>query len=355
MNCNGFFLGANTPQGFYSLYEQELRSYSRLYILKGGPGCGKSTFIKAVTEALAAQGEDYEPICCSSDPDSLDGAIFPALDTAIVDGTSPHVFEPKYALSGQYYVDLSRFADLGGIYANSQEIQKLTDSYKAHYAKAYCLLNSVAPLEELKARLTEPAAHRIAARADGIIRRELKHADKKAIPGRSSTRFLDSICHRGHLFRFERAHALCEKLYEIRSDLGTGRELIARLEAAALRRGFDTIRCPSPLTPDGAAAHLLIPRLGLGFLTVPTNYSLPFPPCKTIIADRTVHTKELFSQRSLLMAIHKEEKNLLALAQSELNAAYTQHSELESCYSEHIDFSALHQYAEKTANSILAR
>ena len=43
-----FYLGANSPTGFYYLF------------------------------------------ACSGDPDSLDAVVFPALNTAIVDGTAPH-------------------------------------------------------------------------------------------------------------------------------------------------------------------------------------------------------------------------------------------------------------------------
>lgn len=39
-----YFLGANSPTGFYSLYSELLppETASVIYILKGGPGCGAS-------------------------------------------------------------------------------------------------------------------------------------------------------------------------------------------------------------------------------------------------------------------------------------------------------------------------
>ena len=45
-----FFLGANSAEGFYSLYDQ-LREGERmrdLIVLKGGPGVGKSTFMRCI-------------------------------------------------------------------------------------------------------------------------------------------------------------------------------------------------------------------------------------------------------------------------------------------------------------------
>ena len=87
-----FFLGANSPSGFYSLYDQLLPAQEarRVFLLKGGAGCGKSTLMKRVAAALEEAGERVEYIRCSGDPDSLDAVIFPGLSSAIVDATAPH-------------------------------------------------------------------------------------------------------------------------------------------------------------------------------------------------------------------------------------------------------------------------
>ena len=66
-----FFLGANSGEGFYSLYDQMLNGqFDDLLILKGGPGCGKSTFLKTldrmndlvpdvkITGSVCYKGED---------------------------------------------------------------------------------------------------------------------------------------------------------------------------------------------------------------------------------------------------------------------------------------------------------
>ena len=87
-----FYLGAKSPTGFYSLYDQllEPEQAETIYILKGGPGCGKSSLMRWVAQAMEEKGASVEYIACSGDPDSLDAVVFPALNTAIVDGTAPH-------------------------------------------------------------------------------------------------------------------------------------------------------------------------------------------------------------------------------------------------------------------------
>ena len=79
-----YFLGANSPSGFYSLYDHLLppERASRFYILKGGPGCGKSTLMRQVARQAEEAGEEVEYILCSGDPDSLDAILLPRLGVA---------------------------------------------------------------------------------------------------------------------------------------------------------------------------------------------------------------------------------------------------------------------------------
>ena len=91
-----YFLGANSPTGFYSLYSELLppETASVIYILKGGPGCGKSTLMRQVAQQAAQAGETVEYILCSGDPDSLDAILLPGKKAALVDGTAPHDTAP---------------------------------------------------------------------------------------------------------------------------------------------------------------------------------------------------------------------------------------------------------------------
>ncbi len=87
-----FFLGANSPSGFCSLYDQMLdpAQARRVFLVKGGAGCGKSSLMRRAAAALEEAGETVEYITCSGDPDSLDAVIFHGLQAAIVDATAPH-------------------------------------------------------------------------------------------------------------------------------------------------------------------------------------------------------------------------------------------------------------------------
>ncbi len=93
-----FFAGANSGDGFQNLFSEivDLEDTYDLMVLKGGPGVGKATFMREIGRSMEEAGTPVEYLWCSGDPDSLDGVVLPELRCAVVDGTSPHVVEPRY-------------------------------------------------------------------------------------------------------------------------------------------------------------------------------------------------------------------------------------------------------------------
>lgn len=92
-----YFLGANSNEGFYSLYAglTDPQRGEQLKMIKAGPGGGKSGFLKRIGEAIEQAGAQVEYIHCSGDPDSLDGIRMPQLGIAYIDGTAPHAAVTK--------------------------------------------------------------------------------------------------------------------------------------------------------------------------------------------------------------------------------------------------------------------
>ena len=91
------FPGAMGPDGFISCFDHLIDDsiLRRKLILKGGPGVGKSTFMRRVHAALCANGEPSTLYFCSGDPDSLDGVAVPHAGLLILDGTAPHIVDPE--------------------------------------------------------------------------------------------------------------------------------------------------------------------------------------------------------------------------------------------------------------------
>jgi len=89
------FAGGNTSKGFFSLFSYIINwdEARRVFILKGGPGVGKSTFMKKTAVKMLEHGYDTEYFHCSSDNESLDAVAFPDIGVALIDGTAPHAVD----------------------------------------------------------------------------------------------------------------------------------------------------------------------------------------------------------------------------------------------------------------------
>ena len=148
-----YFLGGNSCRGFFSLYDGfPPEEGAFLHIIKGGPGTGKSGFMRKIAEAAEARGMEVHYVLCSGDPDSLDGVYIPALHAAWVDGTAPHVVEPRHFGADSDYVNLGRFVRLPMAEKDRGEIRRITAAYKALYAEAYEKLKEAKALhDELEA------------------------------------------------------------------------------------------------------------------------------------------------------------------------------------------------------------
>ena len=91
------FPGGNTYRGFHSFYDYiiSLDEANRKYCIKGGPGVGKSSFIKSIASHFLDKGCDVELHHCSSDNNSLDAVVIKQAKVAILDATAPHIVDPK--------------------------------------------------------------------------------------------------------------------------------------------------------------------------------------------------------------------------------------------------------------------
>lgn len=136
-----YFAGGNTARGFCSLYDSNLQGLDRLFILKGGPGTGKSSLMKKFGQEWLEKGYDIEFLHCSSDNQSIDGVIIPGLKVGLVDGTAPHVIEPKAPGAVEEYINLGEAWNSRALNAQKSAIVKLTSQISHSFQKAYATFN----------------------------------------------------------------------------------------------------------------------------------------------------------------------------------------------------------------------
>ena len=350
-----YFLGANSPGGFYSLYSELLppETANAIYIIKGGPGCGKSTLMRQVAAQAAQAGETVEYILCSGDPDSLDGVVLPRLKVALVDGTAPHVIEPRYPGLVEQYVNLGDCYDREGLQEVREELQSCMVGYKEHYQRAYRCLGAAAEIREdlREVLLTGELEERLAKRARGIIRRELKPRPGGRT-GQVKQRFLGAVSHQGVLELYNTVAAQCTRVFELSDRYGLAHSLLSHLLTGAVMGGYDVVACPDPMAPD-RLAHLLVPELGLAFVSSSPDNPYPRMPARRLRLDSMVDKDVLSRCRPRLRFSLKVSNALVEEAVDSLAQAKAMHDDLEELYHPYVDFDRGSRGGEKIAREIL--
>ena len=110
--------------------------------MKGGPGTGKSTFMKRIGEHFAKLDENIDYLHCSADENSLDGVVLKDRKIAVIDGTSPHMTDPITPGAVDKIINLGEFWNEEGLQLNKEEIIDLNEACSRWYRIAYNYLNA---------------------------------------------------------------------------------------------------------------------------------------------------------------------------------------------------------------------
>ncbi len=136
------FAAANGYSGFKSYFDTIFNpsKFEQLYILKGGPGTGKSSFMKKLLNEKSFSNFKKEAIYCSSDPKSLDGIIIDER-VAVIDGTAPHECDPKLPGAVDEIINLGENWDVNLLKNRRDEIAEINNKKKRYYKSAYKYLS----------------------------------------------------------------------------------------------------------------------------------------------------------------------------------------------------------------------
>lgn len=132
-----YFVCATSSKGFINLFDTNLLNLRKIYIIKGGPGTGVSSLMKFIGVTFLAQEIDVDFLHSCQDPDSLDGVILRTIGVGVVDGTLPHVIEPKVPGAVEEYVNLGAAWDTDVLAKSTNEIVSLNKQISYCYSSAY--------------------------------------------------------------------------------------------------------------------------------------------------------------------------------------------------------------------------
>ena len=336
-----FFAAANGYDGFRSYFNQVFNSevFDKVYVIKGGPGTGKSSFMKKIVERYSDREYLTECIHCSSDPNSLDGVIITSGDKkiALLDGTAPHERDAVVVGAIDEIINLAEGLDMRFLHAERKEILALSKEKKRAYDIAYAYLKIAGETQKLKRRSS--LKYDIKKFKNKI--KNLAEIKKSVSTNNVKIRLISSFgC--GGIKNLDTLFDISERVFSITGDYYRATSLMNEVRLFAEEEGTEIIICPAVF--DGScieaiyfpATHLTFTVGGNGEKILTDNY---FPT-----SDRT--DNEISKKADELS------REAFSEAQRWFAIASDFHFRLEEKYVHAMDFSHNEEIFNKKATEI---
>ena len=348
-----YFAASNSANGFVSYYDTCFGTacgVQRLYVIKGGPGTGKSRFMTDVAAEAVMRGYEVDYYYCSSDDRSLDGIRLTrqgrtAERIGIIDGTAPHVWEPTLPGVQEELVNLGDFWDSHRLLEHADRIKQLDSMKKQCYEMAYRYLHAYGEMQRIGDRLIHACtAHdKINALADRIVRQ---------IPGgrvffpEPALQNAVGMNGRAHLPTFERA---ADVLYRVDRHYGVEYAVTEALLNRSRDKKLSVLVSWNPICPwliDG----LFWPEASLAVVIEPEEAVVPY---RRIYLQHYTDASLVSGLRSEIRYAQSVRRQLLEGACAALDKASGYHFELEAIYTSAMDFAAKESFAKQFCHRIL--
>lgn len=330
-----YFLGGSSPSGFSPAFGDVISDNdSFTYIIKGGPGTGKSSLMKKLLAEFA--DDENELYLCSSDPDSADMVVLKKQKVNFIDGTAPHVCDPEYPGAVQEIVNMGDCWDGDKLRACKDELIAADSEYRQFHARCRkCLAAAAAVLADTRA-ISDSALN--LPKLDGFIKRLAKKIlpAKSVGEGKLVCRRISAVTPKGYLTLIPEG----DTIYLLGDDFYSGSEYFLRSFASlAVKKGLTAEVSVCTVHADEFFEHLRIPELSISFISSnPINRTAPAEKI-FVNFDRFYDKQMLFVRKNRLKFNKAAANDLVDEAVTALKNAKAAHDELEKFYIDAVDFS----------------
>ncbi len=363
-----YFPGNNTPQGFFSYYGYILgqREANRIICLKGGPGTGKSTFLKSIGKKLEQEGIPVDYLHCSADENSLDGILIPDKNIAIVDGTSPHVIDPMTPGAVDSILNFGDFWNDKKIGVEKDKIIGHNEACSRWYRIGYGYLQAASAIGNSMSMIQEEGIEtsELYGFASDVIHREFRGYEISMKPGRVKKFFATAITPYGFYNGIKDVLTGIRKVYLINAPDGyRNQSIMYMILEGAKYRGLDVWCYYCPMGPENKIEHIVIPELSVAFVT--TNRWHDVEPWE--LTDLEGEEREITyldicdyqsfyfieSNKKLIEKLSAHYEDMLKAAVYAFSRAKENHDAVEKFYTGTMDFEAVNRKAAEILEDIL--
>lgn len=342
MTENRFFAASVGGAGFVSRFDTVFapEKFDTVYIIKGGPGTGKSTFMKKLGEEAERRGLTPEYYFCSSDVASLDGVVIKEKRAAVLDGTAPHVTDPKYVGACGRILDFTAAFDVPRLKEKRGEIERLGAISGEMFSRAYADLRAARVLIAESVRVCRESF--LDKKAAAFARRALAGMMR----GDVTEAGLTTVCARG-VYRLPTFLRKAARVYLVDAAGGAGYLFMNEIERSARENGLSAVVSRDPVSADYAES-VFFDKDGVLFTVKRSgDGESDGEKIKTLNIRRFVGPDGERAARPYLRLLKKLYDASVFAAVGALGEAAAAHSALEKIYVASTDFSVVDGIYEK--------
>ncbi len=347
-NFPKMFLAANSADGFVNYFKDYTKNKSDwyTYIIKGGPGTGKSSFMKKVAAIAAENGEKVTVSPCSSDTSSLDAVMLQEKKIMILDGTSPHTVDPVFPGVSDEIINFGEFWNKDTLLKEKENIIEISKINKKFHKKASLCINAAGKVKRDNMKIAL-----LATDIENTVDYAQKQANKylKNTYGTPSETVccLNGVTPSGEVCFSDTIDSLAENKIVISDELSTVSNIfLSIVRDIALSKGYSIITVKNNILPNEKIDHVIIEDANLAFCTSTKN-SVISSNKRNIRAERFMNETKLSEYEKRIKFNKKLEKEFLNQAVLSLKQAKDSHDKLEEYYINAMDFNKANEYTEK--------
>lgn len=341
-SSKSYFASANSGSGFVGFFDEIFSPCSYRYVIKGGPGTGKSTLMRKLGAKAEEMGYTVEYFLCSSDPESLDGLIIKDLDIAVMDGTAPHTCDPDLPGVNSEIINLGIYWNKKKLKPRADEITELSSKQSELYKKAY---GYIAAIEKTRAVSTRYILTAIDREKSLAFAQRLAGKFRPYALGDSVIRLCDSMGMKGY---FKTSGFDASQKYVIKPFYRAEYEIMAMIYSALKKRHISMAVSYSHIDAKTVNA-ILLPEHDVSIVI---SDSAEAGDTK-INTERFTDREKLREIRGKLRFAEKCEKELNDAALSTFDEINTVHFEIENIYKSAMNFTKLSKDTDKIIEKIL--
>lgn len=345
------FPGANTANGSFNFFDNIItKNINRIFCLKGGPGVGKSSLMKKIANEFLEKGYDIELHYCPSDPSSLDAVLIKELGVVLLDGTAPHIVDPKDPGAIDEIVNLGDYWNLENLEKNKVEIVECGKDISSLFRRAYKYLKSAEPIyydieEKYKDCMDFGQVNLL---TEHFIYDLFKNASSTGIYQKERHLFGTAITPVGHVDYADSILSGVSKIYHLSGNIGTGKTtFLKRVCDKAIKKGMEVEVYHYPLIKDKLET-IIIKDLDIGITT-----SKLFEGRNTIDLDKYLDQYKLAKYEEEINFDKKVFDELINYGISNLKKAKAKHDVIEAHYVPNMRFDEIEALRKEIVNRIL--